>query len=99
MGTQTFVLAYVSKHYPVRMGATALGWTLGFGRLGSMLAPPLLGLIIGAGLAFQWNFYALAVPGIIGALLIGLVPRTPEAEARAGHAGEGGAVRPLAEQT
>jgi AAHS family benzoate transporter-like MFS transporter len=99
MGTQTFVLAYVSKHYPVRISATALGWTLGFGRLGSMLAPPLLGLIIGAGLAFQWNFYALAVPGVVGALLIGLVPRATEAEARPGHGGEGGIARPLAEQT
>jgi MFS transporter, AAHS family, benzoate transport protein len=80
MGTQTFVLAYVSKHYPVHMGATAMGWTLGFGRLGSMLAPPVLGLIIGAGLGFEWNFYALAVPGVLGALLIGLVPRAPEAK-------------------
>lgn len=99
MGTQSFVLAYVSKHYPVRMGATAMGWMLGFGRLGSMLAPPLLGLIIGAGLAFQWNFYALAVPGVIGALLVGLVPRAPEAAAAAGHGGVGGTARPLAGQT
>ncbi|WP_328974464.1 aromatic acid/H+ symport family MFS transporter [Streptomyces canus] len=99
MGTQSFVLAYVSKHYPARVGATAMGWTLGFGRLGSMLAPPLLGLIIGAGLAFQWNFYALAVPGILGALLVGLVPRTPQAAAAAGHGGVGGTARPLAGQT
>ncbi|MDX3580681.1 aromatic acid/H+ symport family MFS transporter [Streptomyces europaeiscabiei] len=99
MGTQSFVLAYVSKHYPVRMGATAMGWTLGFGRLGSMLAPPLLGLIIGAGLAFQWNFYALAVPGVIGALLVGLVPRAPEAATATGHGGVGGTARPLAGQT
>ncbi|MDH6493176.1 aromatic acid/H+ symport family MFS transporter [Streptomyces sp. SAI-127] len=99
MGTQSFVLAYVSKHYPARMGATAMGWTLGFGRLGSMLAPPLLGLIIGAGMAFQWNFYALAVPGVLGALLVGLVPRTPQAEAAAGHGGVGGTARPLAGQT
>ena len=76
MGTQTFLLAYVSKHYPVRMGATALGWALGFGRLGSVLAPPVLGLILGSGLAFHWNFYALAVPGLLGAALIALVPRT-----------------------
>ncbi|MFJ3804367.1 MFS transporter [Streptomyces sp. NPDC090088] len=77
MGTQTFLLAYVSKHYPVRMGATAMGWTLGFGRLGSVLAPPLLGLILGSGLAFRWDFYALAVPGLLGAALITLVPRAP----------------------
>lgn len=97
MGTQSFVLAYVSKHYPARVGATAMGWTLGFGRLGSMLAPPLLGLIIGAGLAFQWNFYALAVPGVLGALLVGLVPRTPQAAV--GYEGVGGTPRPLAGQT
>jgi MFS transporter, AAHS family, benzoate transport protein len=99
MGTQSYVLAYVSKHYPVRMGATAMGWTLGFGRLGSMLAPPLLGLIIGAGLAFQWNFYALAVPGVIGALLVGAVPPAPQAEETTGHEGAGGTARSLAEQT
>ncbi|MGW1668094.1 MFS transporter [Streptomyces sp. NPDC002324] len=99
MGTQTFVLAYVSKYYPVRMGATALGWALGFGRLGSMLAPPLLGFIIGAGLAFQWNFYALAVPGVIGAVLIGLVPRAPGEEAPAEPASAEGAMRTLPEPT
>ena len=75
MGTQTFLLAYVSKHYPVRIGATAMGWTLGFGRLGAVLAPPVLGLILGSGLAFHWNFYALAVPSLLGAALIALVPR------------------------
>ncbi|GCB43961.1 aromatic acid/H+ symport family MFS transporter [Streptomyces sp. NL15-2K] len=99
MGTQTFVLAYVSKHYPVRMGATAMGWTLGFGRIGSMLAPPVLGLIIGAGWAFQWNFYALAIPGVMGAVLIGLVPRAPGTESSGGHGQAGGTVRSLVEPT
>ncbi|MER5429001.1 aromatic acid/H+ symport family MFS transporter [Streptomyces sp. NPDC002588] len=99
IGTQTFVLAYISKHYPVRMCATAMGWTLGFGRLGSMLAPPVLGLIIGAGWAFQWNFYALAVPGVLGAALIGLVPRTPGTAAPVGNGQAGGAVRSLVEPT
>ncbi|MGA5200497.1 MFS transporter [Streptomyces variegatus] len=99
MGTQTFILAYVSKYYPVRMGATALGWTLGFGRIGSMLAPPLLGLIIGAGLALKWNFYALAAPGILGAALIGLVPRTPGEEAPVGRSRAEETVRSLPEPT
>ncbi|MDX2604965.1 aromatic acid/H+ symport family MFS transporter [Streptomyces caniscabiei] len=99
MGTQTFLLAHVSKHYPVRMGATALGWALGFGRIGSMLAPPLLGLIIWAGLAYQWNFYALAVPGLIGAVLIGLVPRAPGDAAPATRASADGTARSLPEPT
>ncbi|WP_327747955.1 aromatic acid/H+ symport family MFS transporter [Streptomyces europaeiscabiei] len=97
MGTQSFVLAYVSKHYPVGASATAMGWSLGFGRLGSMLAPPLLGLIIGSGLAFQWNFYALAVPGLIGAVLTGLVPRAPRTEDPADLVSAGGPTRSLAE--
>ncbi|MFF5979265.1 MFS transporter [Streptomyces olindensis] len=99
MGTQTFLLAHVSKYYPVRMGATALGWTLGFGRIGSMLAPPLLGLIIGAGLAYQWNFYALAIPGVIGAVLIGLVPRAPGDAAPLEHPSTDGPARSLPEPT
>ncbi|MFF5517010.1 hypothetical protein [Streptomyces coeruleorubidus] len=66
-----------------------------------MLAPTLLGLIIGAGLAFEWNFYALAVPGIIGAALIGRRPSGGRDHAAAadllagaglgaGRAGDGG---------
>jgi AAHS family benzoate transporter-like MFS transporter len=77
LGTQTFILAYVSKHYPARMAATALGWTLGVGRLGSVAAPPALGLIIGSGLAFGWNFFVIGLAGLLGAALIAAVPRAP----------------------
>jgi AAHS family benzoate transporter-like MFS transporter len=77
IATQAFINAYVSEHYPVRMGATALGWSLGIGRLGSMAAPPVLGLIIGSALGLQWNFYAIAIPGLLGAAIIALVPRKP----------------------
>lgn len=77
IATQAFINAYVSEHYPVRMGATALGWSLGIGRLGSMAAPPVLGLFIGSALGLQWNFYAIAIPGLLGAAIIALVPRKP----------------------
>jgi AAHS family benzoate transporter-like MFS transporter len=77
IGTQAFINAYVSKHYPVAMSATALGWSLGVGRLGSVSAPPVLGLLVGSALGVGWNFYAIAVPGLLGAALILLVPRRP----------------------
>jgi MFS transporter, AAHS family, benzoate transport protein len=77
IATQAFINAYVSEHYPVRMGATALGWSLGIGRLGSVAAPPVLGLLIGSALGLQWNFYAIAIPGLLGAAIIALVPRRP----------------------
>ena len=77
IGTQAFINAYVSKHYPVQMGATALGWSLGIGRLGSVSAPLVLGLLVGSALGVAWNFYAIAIPGLLGAALIALVPRRP----------------------
>ena len=77
IGTQAFINAYVSKHYPVRMGATALGWSLGVGRLGSVAAPPVLGVIVGSALGAGWSFYAIALAGVVGALVIAVVPRRP----------------------
>jgi AAHS family benzoate transporter-like MFS transporter len=75
IATQSFILAFVSKVYPVAISATALGWSLGIGRLGSVAAPPVLGLIVGSALAIQWNFWAIAIPGLLGAVAIALIPR------------------------
>lgn len=75
IATQSFILAFVSKVYPVTISATALGWSLGIGRLGSVAAPPVLGLIVGSALAIQWNFWAIAIPGLLGAITIALIPR------------------------
>lgn len=35
-----------------------------------MVAPPVLGIIIGSGLNVSWNFYTVAIPGLLGALFI-----------------------------
>jgi hypothetical protein len=53
--TQAFTNASLSEHHPVRMGATALGCSLGIGRLGSMTVPQVLGLLIGSAPGLQWN--------------------------------------------
>lgn len=77
IATQAFINAYVSQHYPMRMGGTALGWSLGVGRLGSIAAPPVLGLLLGSALALQWNFYVIAFAGVLGAAITVLVPPPP----------------------
>jgi AAHS family benzoate transporter-like MFS transporter len=77
IGTQSFLIAYVSKHYPVRTGATAIGWAMGVGRLGSVSAPLVLGLLVGSALGIGWNVAAIAIPGLLGAALVLLVPRRP----------------------
>ena len=74
---QVLLYAYVSKHYPTSGRGTALGWAAGIGRVGAICGPLLGGLLVGAGLAVPWGFYAFALVGLLGAIFIGLVPRSP----------------------
>jgi AAHS family benzoate transporter-like MFS transporter len=80
IGTQILVNAYVATHYPAGNRATALGWSLGVGRLGAILGPAFGGIVLASGLGFEWNFYAFAIPALLGALVVLLVPRSPAAE-------------------
>ncbi len=77
---QVLLYAYVSKHYPTSGRGTALGWAAGIGRLGAICGPLLGGLLVGAGLAVPWGFYAFALVGLLGAVFISLVPRSPVEE-------------------
>ena len=70
IGTQTLLNAYVSKYYPLSSRATALGWSLGIGRLGGILGPLFGGVLLAWGVGLQWNFYAFALPGLLGAIVI-----------------------------
>lgn len=74
---QVLLYAYVSKHYPTSGRGTALGWAAGIGRLGAICGPLLGGLLVGAGLAVPWGFYAFALVGLLGAVFIALVPKSP----------------------
>ena len=75
---QDLINAHVGEYYPTNSRATALGWTLGVGRLGAICGPVLGGLIVGAQLAVPWGFYAYALPGLLAALIVLLLlPRSP----------------------
>ena len=56
---------------------TALGWAAGIGRIGAICGPLFGGVLIGAGLAVPWGFYAFAVAGILATVFISLVPTSP----------------------
>jgi AAHS family benzoate transporter-like MFS transporter len=81
--TQTLVNAFVGGLYPTRMRATALGWSLGVGRIGAIVGPTYGGWVLtrieGGSLSSNWSFYAFAIPALIAALLTVLVPRQPRA--------------------
>ncbi len=74
---QVLLYAYVSKHYPTSGRGTALGWAAGIGRIGAICGPLFGGMLLGAGLAVPWGFYAFAVVGLLGSIFIALVPRSP----------------------
>lgn len=82
LGSQNLINAYVSSYFPARGRSTALGWTLGIGRLGGIIAPIIGGLLLGSQLGLRWNFYAFALAASIGAIFVLLLPRSPRASAR-----------------
>jgi AAHS family benzoate transporter-like MFS transporter len=74
-GTQCLVIAAVATHYPARLRGAALGFSLGFGRLGAVLAPQVGGWLLAAGLGINANFLVFAAAAAIAAALLAISPR------------------------
>ena len=72
-GAQIILNGYTSKFYPIHIRSTAIGFTTGFGRMGAILGPTLLGFLLELKLDPQFNFIALGIPIFIGALTISFV--------------------------
>lgn len=71
----TFVLAsYVMKQYSSQNRATAIGVTSAIGRLGAVVGPILVGIVISMNVGFQFNFYLFAAVAIIASMVILLIP-------------------------
>jgi putative MFS transporter len=70
------MLAWASEQYPTRMRATAAGWAAGVARLGSIAAPGILGLLLGATLddraAAMAPFAAMLGVAVVGVALFGV---------------------------
>ncbi|MGG1658140.1 MFS transporter [Brevibacillus sp. NRS-1366] len=74
--SSSLILApYITKYFPPDTRATALGFALGFARLGAVIGPIMGGLLLAWQVSQSWNFYFFAVPGIFAALAIALIPK------------------------
>ncbi len=73
LGTQILTNAYGGMFYPTAIRSTAVGFNYGAGRIGGILAPVLIGWLVGLNLAPQQNFVAIAVVGVIGAIAVALI--------------------------
>ena len=76
--TQILLNGYVASYYGAEHRASALGWTLGIGRLGAILGPSLGGWLLASSLGVDWNFYTFAVAAAAGAALVLCVPPLTE---------------------
>ena len=73
IGTQIVNLAYAGQFYPMAVRATGLGWALGVGRAGAILAPIVIGMLVAMQLPLQQNFMAVAVPALLAMVAILLI--------------------------
>jgi AAHS family benzoate transporter-like MFS transporter len=69
-GTQCLIIAAVANHYPARLRGTALGFALGFGRIGAVLAPQVGGWLLAAGLGVNANFLVFAIAAAVAGVLL-----------------------------
>ncbi|ABC35449.1 MFS transporter [Burkholderia thailandensis] len=85
IGGQPALNALAAVYYPTPLRSTGIGWSLGFGRIGSVIGPVLGGALM----HLQWSssslFLAAAVPACVS--MAGIV-----AIARSGFAGAGDAI-------
>ncbi|MBF6126655.1 MFS transporter [Nocardia brasiliensis] len=72
-GTQCLIIAAVASLYPDQLRGTALGWTLGVGRIGAVAAPQLGGWLLTAGFGAQSNFLLFGVCALAASALLAAV--------------------------
>jgi MFS transporter, AAHS family, benzoate transport protein len=71
---QVLIYAYVTNAYPAEIRGTALGFTAGIGRLGSIVGPSITGALVTAGVGYPWGFYFFAIVAVLAVFAISVVP-------------------------
>ncbi|WP_123535160.1 aromatic acid/H+ symport family MFS transporter [Pseudomonas fluorescens] len=84
-GAQIIAYAYSGQFYPINIRSTGVGMAAGIGRLGAILAPPLIGLIASLQLPLEQNFLVIGAASFVGAIALSCINhRQPAAEVYGG---------------
>ena len=76
VSTTLVLTGYTTAWYPAEIRATAIGWALGFGRLGAISGPILSGyLLMIAGGSVSGSLMAYGVLAIVAAMLVLAIPK------------------------
>lgn len=73
IGTQIVTYAYAGQFYPMAIRATGIGWASGVGRSGAILAPIVIGTLVGMALPLEQNFMAMAIPAVIAMVAVSMI--------------------------
>ena len=87
IGTQIVANAYTGQFYPMAIRGTGLGWALGIGRSGAIVAPIGIGMLVGMNLPLQQNFFAIAIPALVGMVAVLLINHSRSASAHPAQVG------------
>jgi hypothetical protein len=85
---------YVGELHPTHLRATAVGWFFGIGRIGSFMAPAVIGFMLASGMG-QYVLYTFALTYLIASfavIAIGIETKGMVLEQITGVDGPGGAV-------
>lgn len=69
-GAQCLVIGAINNSYPQPIRGTALGWSLGVGRVGAVLAPQVGGLLVGTALGVAAVYLAFAATAFIAVAIL-----------------------------
>ena len=61
--------AVAARLYPTEFKTTGVGWAIGMGRVGGILAPLIGGFFISIGLSLSANFFIFSIPALIASVL------------------------------
>jgi AAHS family benzoate transporter-like MFS transporter len=75
IGSTLLLNAFLSKYFTAENRATALGWALGFGRIGAIIGPFIGGLLMTWEVDLKWNFYTFAIAGLLAFIAVYLIPK------------------------
>jgi AAHS family benzoate transporter-like MFS transporter len=81
IGTQIVNCAYAGQFYPMAIRSTGIGWALGVGRSGAILAPIVIGVLVGMELPLAQNFMVIGLPAVGAAIAVGLIDHRRSASA------------------
>lgn len=81
LGTQILCYTYAAQFYPASIRSTGVGFASGVGRVGAIIAPIAIGILVSIKLPMEQNFMVISVFGVLGALAVAFIDHRASAPA------------------